>query len=240
MTPTPEHQPEDASHPGNRPEERLHRRGFFTQGLRHLLRPLAELVEQRVEGLDFPDEGDRDGGSASSNSMERGAYGSSVPSPAIGRTLLRPPGALPEKEFLQRCTSCGKCVEVCPVSAIKLISDPDPAKDKKPAIDAQAQACVVCDDLACMKACPTGALRSLSREEIQMGSAVLRRNLCVRSLGEDCRICVDKCPLGPRAIEIPYLGADVVVKTDGCIGCGVCEMYCPTEPRSIVVEPRAS
>lgn len=230
--------PEPPPHSEDSREERVHRRGFFSQGLRHLLRPLADLVEKRVEGLDF-----REWSEESENSSQ--PSGSPAPYPATseipaspGRVLLRPPGALPEEEFLKRCTSCGKCVEVCPVSAIKLIPDYDPLKDRKPAIEAQAQACVVCDDLSCMKACPTGALRNLSREEIRMGTAVLRRDLCVRSFGEDCQICVDKCPLGPRAIEIPYVGAEVLVKTDGCVGCGVCEMYCPTDPRAIVVELR--
>jgi MauM/NapG family ferredoxin protein len=221
------------------PQERFHRRGFFAEGLRHLLRPLADLVEKRVEGLSFPDEADaHDDHSIGGSSMKKGAYGSGEAySPAFGRTLLRPPGALKEDEFLRRCTSCGKCVEVCPVSAIKLIPDDDPLKDRKPAIEASVQACVVCDDLSCMKACPSGALRSLNREEIRMGTAVLRRDLCVRTFGEDCRICADKCPLGPKAIEIPQLGGEVLVKTEGCIGCGVCEMYCPTEPKAIVIEP---
>ena len=33
---------------------------------------------------------------------------------------LRPPGALDEKDFLSSCIKCGQCVQVCPVSAIKL------------------------------------------------------------------------------------------------------------------------
>ena len=27
---------------------------------------------------------------------------------------LRPPGALPEKDFLAACTRCGQCVQACP------------------------------------------------------------------------------------------------------------------------------
>ena len=70
-----------------------------------------------------------------------------------------------------------------------------------------------------------------------MGLAVVRRDVCVRGQGEECQICVDKCPLGSAAIHIPYFGAEITVNPDGCTGCGVCEMYCPTEPKAIVIEP---
>jgi len=35
------------------------------------------------------------------------------------RTLLRPPGALPEDEFLARCIRCGECMKVCPTNALQ-------------------------------------------------------------------------------------------------------------------------
>ena len=56
-----------------------------------------------------------------------------------------------------------------------------------------------------------------------------------RTRGEDCQICVDKCPLGVAALDIASPGGPVVVKA-ACVGCGVCEMYCPTQPKAIVVE----
>ena len=31
---------------------------------------------------------------------------------------LRPPGAIPEHNFLAACIKCGQCVQVCPVEAI--------------------------------------------------------------------------------------------------------------------------
>jgi len=219
--------------------DRLGRRGFFSQGFRHLFKPLAEMVEKRVEHMDL-DGWVRD--EAPERRSGPGTYGHSPPyrpdEPYEGnRKLLRPPGALPEAEFLARCTSCGKCVEVCPVRAIQLIPDADPRLDRKPAIDPARQACVICNDLSCMKACPTGALVLVDKLEIRMGTAALKPDLCVRSRGEDCQICVDKCPIGTTAIEIPFPGAPVSVK-DACTGCGVCEMYCPTNPRAIVIEPR--
>ena len=72
---------------------------------------------------------------------------------------LRPPGALDEKDFLASCIKCGQCVQVCPVSAIKLADLIDGVGVGVPYIDARAQACdFSCDAVQCVLACPTGSL----------------------------------------------------------------------------------
>ncbi|MBA3031907.1 MAG: 4Fe-4S dicluster domain-containing protein [Gammaproteobacteria bacterium] len=72
---------------------------------------------------------------------------------------LRPPGALDEKDFLSSCIKCGQCVQVCPVSAIKLADLVDGIGVGAPYIDARAQACdFSCDAVQCILACPTGSL----------------------------------------------------------------------------------
>ncbi len=207
------------------------------------MKPIADIVEKRMERMDLPTWTENSSTSLP-RPVHRGDFTPYVPrgdvpvgSGSTPRRLLRPPGALEEEAFLSRCTSCGKCAEVCPVRAIELVSNAEPRLHNKPVIEAQRQACVICNDLACMKACPTGALQLVAASEIRMGLAVVDLNLCVRSRGEDCQICVDKCPIGPTAIDIPFPGGPVNVK-DACTGCGVCEMYCPTEPRAVVVERR--
>ncbi len=81
-----------------------------------------------------------------------------------GKTIrLRPPGALKtpddEKDFFALCIKCGKCVQVCPVEAIKLADLLDGFGVGVPYIDAREQACdFSCDGLQCVLACPTGAL----------------------------------------------------------------------------------
>ena len=72
-----------------------------------------------------------------------------------------------------------------------------------------------------------------------MGLAIVDEEFCVRTHGEDCQICVDKCPLGVDAISISEFGSSIEVHEHGCTGCGVCEMYCPTEPRAITIKPFA-
>ena len=72
---------------------------------------------------------------------------------------LRPPGALDEKDFLASCIKCGQCVQVCPVSAIKLADLIDGVGVGTPYIEARAQACdFSCDAVQCVLACPTGSL----------------------------------------------------------------------------------
>jgi ferredoxin-type protein NapG len=146
--------------------------------------------------------------------------------------VLRPPGALPEDEFLSACSRCGKCVEACPAECIVLTPD---AGGGAPHIIAEKKACVVCDSLACMNVCPTGALQIVPRFAIRMGRAVWGEGKCLRGDGQDCRICVDACPMGTAALDISEVGK-VEVK-EACTGCGTCQYVCPTTPRAIVVVP---
>ncbi len=159
--------------------------------------------------------------------------------------ILRPPGAARPPMFAETCTQCGECVTACPARAIKLDEN---TADHLPYIIARQSPCVVCNDLSCMKACPTGALKLVeSREQIQMGYAITDMSRCLRGggfaiydeptsiTGEDCQLCVTQCPIGKEAIAVDHHGCIEV--RHGCIGCGVCEQVCPTEGPSIWVEP---
>jgi ferredoxin-type protein NapG len=88
-----------------------------------------------------------------------------------------------------------------------------------------------------MSACPSGALVPVPMFDIDMGTAVWRESSCLRARGEDCTLCVDKCPLGSAAIEL--VDSRIVVHPLGCVGCGSCQQHCPTSPRSIVVIPKS-
>ncbi len=57
---------------------------------------------------------------------------------------------------------------------------------------------------------------------------------------EICDLCVAYCPLGSEAIELKELGNGKFFPEvkEGCVGCGVCQMLCPTDPKSIVIKPR--
>jgi ferredoxin-type protein NapG len=199
------------------------RRRFFRLGLSEILRPLAAAAEPLERAA-----------------RELGKLDRPAPPPnqrIRADVWLRPPGAVPEAKLAQTCNREGDCVRACPVRAIQI--DPTGKKgDGLPFIDADVSACVVCSGLNCMSVCPTGALAKLSINDIDMGTAVWWEETCVRSKGENCTICVDRCPLGSAAIELK--NGRIAVNPLGCIGCGVCQHECPTTPRSITIIPIAA
>lgn len=183
------------------------RRTFFRDSLAGLMAPLADLIEQRL-------------GTGESSTL-----------------LLRPPGALAEHRFLTTCHRCSACVEACPAHAIIALRSDDDRLANTPVIDADVTACVVCTDLACMKACPTGALSLVAApSEIDMGLAKVDHRQCVRSSGDDCIKCIENCPIGEQAIRLNNAGR-VDVLHAACVGCGMCQQVCPTRPRAIIVHP---
>ena len=209
----------------------LDRRRFFRLGLRELIKPLANAAEPIERALRELESLDQTLSSTSSTSSP------SSPSSRALPVILRPPGALDELAFRDQCSRCGVCVSVCPAHAIKI--DPTAAVGNGvPYIVAAEAPCVACDGLHCMQNCPSGALTFRPLVEIDMGTAQWKPHFCTRTtLGDDCRICVNQCPLGSAALVIDEAGKVKVIE-DGCIGCGVCERYCPTEPKSIVVIPK--
>src|ERR1700722_12073112 len=208
----------------DRPDDSpMNRRKFFRRGLAELLRPVVgaispiERVAKKIGELDAPPPAPPP--PVSHNRIPLGLW-------------LRPPGAIAEKNFIQTCTRSGECVNVCPARCI--VIDPAGAKGRgSPYIDADTSACVVCDGLYCMHACPSGALVPISLTDIDMGTAVWQEDTCELAHGHDCRICVDSCPLGEVAIQLK--DNTIAVQPLGCIGCGVCQNLCPTTPKSIVV-----
>lgn len=182
------------------------RRDFFRQTASRLVRPLASYLERHTT-RDEP------------------------------TSYLRPPGALSETHFADTCQRCGACVEACPAHAIFSLGEAYARSAGTPAVDPDRAACVVCDGLVCTTVCPSGALLPVTdAAKIRMGVAEVYDPLCVRTSGESCSICVDRCPIGDQAIRFIGSGPPKV-SSPGCVGCGVCQLYCPTEPKAIVVHP---
>lgn len=154
--------------------------------------------------------------------------------PLEQREPLRPPGAVFEELFVDKCTRCGKCVEACPRHAIFALDDSYGRAKGTPAIFPRYAPCVVCEGLQCTKVCPSKSLSRIAPFDIQMGTAVVE-DTCVTHAGTACDVCVKACPI-PGAIAADAQGRPIVDAVR-CVGCGVCENVCPTENPSIYVEP---
>lgn len=189
--------------------EQTGRRGFFKAALNQLMQPVSEFLDNQVGEQHAVNEPDL--------------------------VILRPPGALSDPEFLETCHRCGNCVKNCPANAIQPLQSQVSNLANTPYINPDEQPCVICDSLACMYVCPSGALQIVYAEDIRIGLAVFNAETCLRTKEIACTYCVDTCPIGEEAIQFTPDGIVQVIDS-GCTGCGVCQYACPTVPKSIVVE----
>ncbi len=169
------------------------RREFFNDAMRETLAPLAGILERKIHPIlaaleAIPEEAERLAGKASAGGIlgpldqPQNVAGGDISLPVMEPAasymaddrILRPPGADGrgggESGFESICSRCRKCVEACPAQAILM----DPygyVGGGFPYIIAHSQPCVVCSELACMPACPTGALKVLDRLSLKMGTA---------------------------------------------------------------------
>jgi ferredoxin-type protein NapG/ferredoxin-type protein NapH len=139
--------------------------------------------------------------------------------------VLRPPGAVGEREFLARCIRCQRCQDACPKGCIRLAGPMDRTHRGTPFIAASENACDLC--LECTRACPTGALLPVAaKEQVRMGTARVDERTCVsHNRTGVCGACFTACPLRGRAITQNLRNAPVV-HADFCAGCGLCEEAC--------------
>lgn len=63
----------------------------------------------------------------------------------------------------EKCNGCGKCVEVCPVEAMSLISANDPKKKKLKKARLNEEICIGCG--LCVRACSNNGLRMIERSQ---------------------------------------------------------------------------
>ena len=153
--------------------------------------------------------------------------------------LIRPPGAIPETEFLRTCIRCGECMKSCLTNTLQpclwesgLSGLWTPKMD--PRLAPCDQNCYVCG-----KVCPTQAIRSLSLEEkthAKVGTAVLRKEMClVWAQNKICLICDEICPYNAIVFRPVEGYRRPVVVASKCNGCGFCEQRCPVKGDSAIV-----
>jgi ferredoxin-type protein NapG len=156
-----------------------------------------------------------------------------------GRAPFRPPGALPEDEFLAACIRCGQCITACPFDTLKFAPDLAGAGTATPTLNPGETPCGLCHgyrELRCIATCPTDALSALASErEIRIGRARVDRETCLAYNGVVSRSCWHACPFPGEAIRLDGRLRPHV--TGQCLGCGLCTAACPTETTSIPVLP---
>jgi ferredoxin-type protein NapG len=168
---------------------------------------------------------------------------------AVHPLALRPPGALPEAEFLAACTRCGLCVRDCPYDMLKLAAPGDPVPTGTPYFTAREKPCEMCEDIPCIKNCPTGALSPKLTDiaDARMGLAALTdHETCLNFLGLRCDVCYRVCPVIDKAITLDNLHNTrsdrhamllPTVHSEYCTGCGKCEAACVLPETAIRVLP---
>jgi ferredoxin-type protein NapG len=109
----------------------------------------------------------------------------------------------------------------------------------------------MCEDIPCVKACPTGALDKQLTDIAQshMGVAVIvSRETCLNLQGLRCDVCYRVCPLINKAITLDethnrrtgrHAVFEPVVHAEACTGCGKCEKSCVLTEAAIKVLPVA-
>ena len=125
--------------------------------------------------------------------------------------LIRPPGAVEEHDFLERCIRCAECMKVCPNNALH------PAFFEAgieglwtpiliPRIGYCEHSCVLCGDV-----CPTGAIQKITEEQkmgideppIRIGTAFYDQGRCLPwSMATPCIVCEEFCPTSPKSIWV--------------------------------------
>jgi MauM/NapG family ferredoxin protein len=174
----------------------------------------------------------------------RSLHGDPGPGQVAAPHLIRPPGAVPEKDFLARCIRCGTCMKACPSNTLQPIGFQIGLSGFfSPGLTPRRGACLAQCNL-CGQVCPTGAIRPLALEEkiwAKVGTAYVLRHKCLTwEFGRRCLVCDEVCPY--NAVEfknVPGIPVAVpFVNENRCSGCGFCELHCPVQAQAaIVVEP---
>ncbi len=170
-------------------------------------------------------------------------------STALNSKLIRPPGALEEKEFLKRCVKCGECMKVCITNGLQpTLLEAGLEGIWSPVLIPKIGYCEYRCTL-CGQVCPTGAIKNLQLEEkvkVKLGLAMIDKSRCLPYAHSiPCIVCEEVCPTPRKAVWFEEAKvkerqgrAQMIqqprVDLDLCIGCGICETKCPVKSQPAI------
>lgn len=170
--------------------------------------------------------------------VSRVGWGEKLPRP----TLLRPPGALDERLFLQKCVRCGECMKVCIQNGLQpTLLEAGAEGMFTPRLVPRIGYCEYNCNL-CGQVCPTGAIPKVplsEKQRFQIGKSHFDKNRCLPYAKEvPCMVCEEHCPIYDKAIRFHEVNVSdgrggtfplrqPYVVEELCIGCGICENKCP-------------
>ncbi len=159
------------------------------------------------------------------------------PDRAYSEKVIRPPGSVDEREFLERCIRCAECMKVCPNNALH------PAFFEAgleglwtpiliPRIGYCEYSCVLCGQV-----CPTGAIQKITefqkmgrddktgkeQKPISIGTAMYDQGRCLPwAMATPCIVCEEFCPTSPKAIwaeevEVPKRASKYLAKGEALL-----------------------
>ncbi|MBP1633655.1 MAG: Ferredoxin [Acidobacteria bacterium] len=148
-------------------------------------------------------------------------------------TLIRPPGALDERNFLERCIRCGACMKVCPNNALhptflegglEALWTPVVV----PRVGYCEPNCVLCSTV-----CPTGAIWELTlAEKLGTAAGTPRPGPGLAEAGATG----NQAAPGPVKIGTAFYDQGRCLPWSMATDCIVCEEWCPTSPKAILLE----
>lgn len=147
----------------------------------------------------------------------------------------RPPGAVPEAQFLQRCSACDRCVEACPHHSIFKLTSSVELGAGTPVMVPEQRACHLCEGFPCVQACPDSALLMSLTPNVNLGVARVDPDHCFVFRGPECGACANLCPNGIMALSL--VRGRPAIDESLCVGCGLCITACPARPKGIKMLP---
>src|SRR5882672_4681984 len=132
--------------------------------------------------------------------------------------VIRPPGAVEERAFLERCIRCAECMKVCPNNALHpAFFEAGVEGLWTPILIARIGYCEF-SCVLCGQVCPTGAIQKITEKEkmgidqppIKIGTAFYDQGRCLPwSMQTPCIVCEEFCPTSPKAIWVEEVVAPV-------------------------------